>query len=95
MPRHAVSLGLMSLLSASSAATSAAPVASASAPPAGAHSWLTSRQANARRYYCDDDPARSWLAPDRVETFSSAAELLAKYPDRRLHRPCLDGATGP
>lgn len=91
MPRHAVSLGLMSLLSASNAEVSAPPAA----PPAVAHTWLTSSQANARRYYCDDDPARSWLTPDRVETFASAADLLTKYPDRRLHRPCLDGTTGP
>jgi hypothetical protein len=87
----------MSLLSASTGttATTTPPNAPAAAPPAVAHTWLTSRQANARRYYCDDDPARSWLAPDRVEVFASAAELLAKYPDRRLHRPCLDGTTGP
>lgn len=95
MPRHAVSLGLMSLLSASSPGERPPPAPPAPPPPAAQHTWLTSSQANARRYYCDDDPSRGWLTPDRVEVFSSAADLLAKYPDRRLHRPCLDGATGP
>ncbi len=60
-----------------------------------AHVWYTSAASNATAYYCDDDPDWRTLSPANLRSFPSVAALLAVYPGRRLHRPCLDGATGP
>jgi len=62
--------------------------------PAG-HIWYTNSAPAASAYYCDDDPL--WQTSNRqsLRSFASVAELLAAYPGRHLHQPCLDGTTGP
>lgn len=79
--------------------TIAAPVrsqpVSVAVAPSSAHTWYTSSVSNATTYYCDDDQEWQTLSPRNLTSFPSVAALLAVYPDRHLHQPCRDGATGP
>jgi len=59
------------------------------------HTWYTSSASNSTTYYCDDDPEWQALSPRNLQSFPSVAALLAVYPNKHLHRPCRDGATGP
>jgi hypothetical protein len=77
------------------AASAAPPPALAPSATSGTHSWYTSSASNATTYYCDDDPEWRTLSPRNLQSFPTAAALNAVYPNKHLHRPCLDGATGP
>jgi hypothetical protein len=72
-----------------------APVATQPPAPTSSHTWYTSSASNSTTYYCDDDPDWRNLSPRNLQSFPTVAALLAVYPNKHLHRPCLDGATGP
>jgi hypothetical protein len=60
----------------------------------GGHIWYTSTGPAATAYYCDDDPLLQTFSHTILRAFGSVVELLAAYPGRHLHQPCLDGTTG-
>jgi hypothetical protein len=60
----------------------------------GPHIWYASTSPLATAYYCDDDPFWQTLNHLFLRAFASPTEILALYPGRHLHQPCLDGDTG-
>lgn len=52
------------------------------------HAFYTSGHYSSEYYYCDTDPARKNLSEKYLESFSSEADLLKKYPSKSLHAPC-------
>ncbi len=50
--------------------------------------YYASSYATAHYVYCADDPAWKALSPKYLVHFATLAQALARFPGRRLHRPC-------
>lgn len=50
--------------------------------------FYTSSHYSSKFYYCSSDIARESLSPTYLETYTSEAELLHKYPNKSLHQNC-------